>query len=330
MKKKPAFWLALATITICVVIILIICISSTFEDKEESTIAQEPVQDQSTEVEEEVSEVTVPILNTYIYEKVGLYSDLVITLYEDGTFTFSEGLISSHFGYGRWLQVDKELTLYDESMDEIHKISFTIGEDQCLYYHLDWIRTSTPFIFIELEEGAKFISAEMITEEQRADLDAQAKKMREDFIEACEEPKEVNSRYTQIQTWDFNAMGTKQILSVDGTQRLTNPQAPVKIWLSSEDGKILWEDQIGCTPESWNSYFIYRTEESDYLLQYYLNDADDKIDYSFSVIFVDNDGTKDVVLQSIATSMEERSVFNETVNPILQQSECIVNTLFGE
>lgn len=336
MKRKSAILFVILAILACISTITLIYVFNSNEMKktknreteQSSDTLEEGEQLNNTEPVTKV-DIEVPVATTYLCEKIGLYSDFTLILNEDSTFSYYEGVASSYIGYGKWILTNNELTLYDEFSrytPEIIKINFTLGEDHCLYYHHE---EPYPFVFTEIEEGTKFTPVEILTKVQRADLDAQAKKMDDEFTKACEEPVEVKPRYSEILTWDFNARGTKQILSVDGTQRFIDPTAPIKIWLSSEDGKVLWEDELGYTSEDWNSYYLYHTEESDYLIQYYLEEDPVEIKNTFCMFTIDSDGTMKIVLQCFETQDEYKRIFRSTANPLLRESESIVSTLFS-
>ena len=51
----------------------------------------------------------------YVYESGGLGGDFIITLFDDGTFSYSEGPRSSHIGIGTWTLDEGAVTLTEET-----------------------------------------------------------------------------------------------------------------------------------------------------------------------------------------------------------------------
>lgn len=98
--KKPKTTLLALLIVILTAVIAVGC---TFTGKEESkeTTPQITFRDGQT---------------VYVREKGGFGSDFTITLHEDGTFTYSEGTLSSYFGWGSWQLEDNLLTLTETKL----------------------------------------------------------------------------------------------------------------------------------------------------------------------------------------------------------------------
>ena len=90
---------------------------------------------------------------TYIRHNGGFGSDFIIRLNKDGTFTYSEGSLSSYFGYGTWTLENGIVTLKDEKFTNRFRVKN--GE-------LTWLEeNSTGFMygpFISLADGDRFIS----------------------------------------------------------------------------------------------------------------------------------------------------------------------------
>lgn len=53
---------------------------------------------------------------TYVYEKEGFGGDFYISFAADGTFRYSEGLLSSHIGMGKWHLEGDSLCLTEENV----------------------------------------------------------------------------------------------------------------------------------------------------------------------------------------------------------------------
>ena len=90
---------------------------------------------------------------TYVYEHEGIMGNFTINLYDDGTFTYYEGLASSYFGMGTWQQDGSVITLSDD--DQIgHPLTnkFKVSGDELIFMK----QGSSNFIYVELEEGERF------------------------------------------------------------------------------------------------------------------------------------------------------------------------------
>lgn len=94
---------------------------------------------------EEQAEGTV-----YQYEKEGFGSAFTITLYNDGTFAYYEGALSSYMGMGTWQQEGDLVTLHDEQHFQNH-FRFE-GED--LVFAAEG---STNFMYVDVAEGDRFV-----------------------------------------------------------------------------------------------------------------------------------------------------------------------------
>jgi hypothetical protein len=88
---------------------------------------------------------------TFIDEGKGLQGDdFTITFNEDNTFSYSEGIASSHTGLGTWSIEGNVITLYEN--DPEMKNSFEIKDDQLIWLE----KESDNFIYIKLTDGEVF------------------------------------------------------------------------------------------------------------------------------------------------------------------------------
>lgn len=85
---------------------------------------------------------------TYQYEKEGFGGDFVITLAEDGTFTYYEGGLSSYIGNGDWTLEGETLTLQERT----RHFTFRVGKDSLTFQKED----SGEFTYLKVEDGEKF------------------------------------------------------------------------------------------------------------------------------------------------------------------------------
>jgi len=87
----------------------------------------------------------------FVYEKEGFGGKFTISLQDDGTFSYYEGLLSSHLGWGTWTVEDDTLTLREDTFSRV--FHFRI-EDDSLYYIK---KSSSPFTYVQLEDNARFL-----------------------------------------------------------------------------------------------------------------------------------------------------------------------------
>ena len=74
-----------------------------------------------------------------------------ITINDDGTYTYSESLLSSYLGLGKWSVDDDVLTLTDNTGVEIINYFLIDGED--LVFKEE---NSTNFIYVKVKDGERF------------------------------------------------------------------------------------------------------------------------------------------------------------------------------
>lgn len=89
---------------------------------------------------------------TYIGEEEGFGGEFTITLNEDGTFTFYEGLLSSYQGTGTWTLENEVLTLKDTRSVQEAQYHFQVEEDALVFLAED----SDAFPYVEVHDGERF------------------------------------------------------------------------------------------------------------------------------------------------------------------------------
>lgn len=91
----------------------------------------------------------------YVYENDGFGGSFIISLEEDGTFTYYEGYYSSYAASGHWKSEGLKIILTDEHTPG--------GADICNTFYLngnelEFIEAeSTNFIYVHVTDGEKFI-----------------------------------------------------------------------------------------------------------------------------------------------------------------------------
>lgn len=94
---------------------------------------------------------------TYIYEKEGFGGgDFAITINEDGTFNYYEGMFSSYIGTGEWTIEDGLVTLSDEDyMDFGLENYFRFDGTDLIFLE----ENSTNFSYVEVADGERFVGS---------------------------------------------------------------------------------------------------------------------------------------------------------------------------
>lgn len=90
---------------------------------------------------------------TYVYEKEGFPDTFAITLYEDGTFTYYEGMFSSYIGNGTWEQDGGIITLTDDELSAMSLVNrFRIDGEDLVFVAAG----SSNFIYVKVKDGERF------------------------------------------------------------------------------------------------------------------------------------------------------------------------------
>ncbi len=90
---------------------------------------------------------------TYLYEKEGIMGNFALTLYEDETYLYSEGIASSYMGIGTWTQDGDTITLTDKkTADDVRINHFRIDGEDLVFLS----EGSSNFIYVKVENGERF------------------------------------------------------------------------------------------------------------------------------------------------------------------------------
>ena len=99
------------------------------------------------------AENTAPAGRSYIYEKDGCGGPFNITLFDGGSFSYYEGALSSHIGFGTWSVDGDILTLTeDERTGRGGDFRFLIQGEELHYL----AEGSQNFLYVRLADGAVF------------------------------------------------------------------------------------------------------------------------------------------------------------------------------
>ena len=90
---------------------------------------------------------------TYVYEGEGIMGSFTITLYDDGTFTYYEGMASSYIGVGSWEQDGNTITMTDDGHGGYGFVNhFRLDGDDLVFVDKD----SANFVYVKVKDGEKF------------------------------------------------------------------------------------------------------------------------------------------------------------------------------
>lgn len=132
--KKPAFWIIVVAVFACLALAVCFLTNPVSDEPDPSFLnTQEPYAGK-----------------TCLYEKEGFYGDFTITLYNDGTFTYYEGMASSYIGMGTWEQDGDIVTLSDDHFTITNH--FTMEGDDLVFIR----EGSSNFIYVRVQDGERF------------------------------------------------------------------------------------------------------------------------------------------------------------------------------
>ncbi|MBQ2782578.1 MAG: hypothetical protein IJE94_05270 [Oscillospiraceae bacterium] len=123
--KKPAFWVMVVAILACVVVA--VCFLTNPKD----TIGGK----------------------VYTYEKSGVLGNFTISLFEDGTFHYTEGMASSYLATGKWTEKGNILTLTDDENLGYKLVNRFRKDGDTLYFIAEG---SSNFLYVTVQDGERF------------------------------------------------------------------------------------------------------------------------------------------------------------------------------
>ena len=91
----------------------------------------------------------------YVYEGGGFFDDFVLTLMDDGTYTFYEGALSSYMGGGRWSASEEKIYLSETNGYDLYQTFISAGD--CLYFLSE---ESDNFPYVKVPDLGRFWRAE--------------------------------------------------------------------------------------------------------------------------------------------------------------------------
>ena len=292
-----------------------------------TAFADPDVNGEETAAEEIANPITQEELyGEYICEEPGFGGMFTLTLQEDGTFSYYEGGLSSYIGYGLWDYSENKLTLKDTGYGEEWDIFFTVT-DACLIYDKE---SSHGFIYVDLNDGTRFVPIEQINDEWLAQLDERILEQERDRAagvqsvqEAVNESRE--NALSHIYRRAFLGDGFLGSVCFDATENQADPSAPIRIWVEDGLGNVLWESTMGLAEEDQNSFYFYEAPGTiDYIIEY---NASTK--HHFDMFTLDSNGTKiDEVIYDVPETTD-LATFNTEVKQYFEYADLIIATVGG-
>ena len=133
--KKPAFWLIVAAVAVCIVIA--VCFLTN------------PKRVKSDDV-----------TGYYVCEQEGFGGSFYIDLKKDGTFEYYEGCLSSYIGTGKWEYDGSTVVLIDNTFEDERRTCFAFDDDSLVFIK----DRSDRFIYVDLADGTRFIKQNLTAE----------------------------------------------------------------------------------------------------------------------------------------------------------------------
>ena len=91
---------------------------------------------------------------TYTYEKEGIMGDFTITLFNDGTFSYYEGMASSYLGFGSWKREGDTIIMTDDGHGVMRLVNrFEFDKTDLIFVE----EGSSNFIYVKVQNGERFI-----------------------------------------------------------------------------------------------------------------------------------------------------------------------------
>ncbi len=95
------------------------------------------------------------VVGVYVYEKSGFGGVFTITIEDDGTFYYSEGLLSSYLGKGSWTLDGDILHLWDTGLQtETRNYYFQVDGSDLVFIS----ENSDNFTYLDVREGERFLT----------------------------------------------------------------------------------------------------------------------------------------------------------------------------
>ena len=276
--------------------------------------------------EETVSVSEADVIGTYFGEEPGFGGTFSVSIFEDGTFTYYEGALSSYFGTGKWTLDKNRLTLTDVGYGEAWDFVFTY-KDGNLIFEKD---LSHRFIYEELKDQAVFIPEEEWTEEELDALwERSMEKEKERATNAQKKwdlvQKNREETLSKVNKRPFLGDGFLGSLCFDASENSKDSSKPVRIWIEDSFENVLWESTMGLSEEEQSSFYYYEVADSiPYIIEY---NASTKYHFEMFTINLEGEKTFDLLIDVPETT--DIAGFNTEVKKYLKDAKLIIGTVEG-
>lgn len=346
--KKPSFWILLVSAIACILVFVCFFTSPKEETKEadkpsaesaDEVAGNENLWDAKTEetgnrypaddYEEELRIVSdrKEVYKEYICEQIGCGGIFTLQLYEDGSFHYYEGFLSSYFGDGKWLFQDKKLTLFDTGTGKTRKIVFDYEKGELRYNQQE--SDQYPFTYVVLEDGKRFIPMEKADEEFYQDLDeqlaVQEEERRQRVLEAGKD-----SSLNHLTVKEFRGKDMKVTLYIDTWEQHLDATKPIDVYIRNKSDKVLWQSQLGVWDTERKIFYLYSEGGMDYVVEYQPWESDGQIAYTFKMFTFDKEGEEFVKCEFLAGNEAEKEALLQNIETYLEKAEFLVSTMDGE
>ena len=305
--RKPAFWVLVVSVLACIVIS--VCFLTNPKDKADEPDVAEPEKIYTKD----------DVINDYICEQIGFGGMFTLTVSEDGTFYYYEGLLSSYFGTGKWQYENNKLTLLDEGTGKIRKAVFRYEDGDLLYCQQE--SDEYPFTYVELTDGTGFIPKDEADEAFYEELDRQQKEQAEELARRVREVAE-DEAFEEINSISLKKFVGKDVqgtLYVD-LEKAEDELIPNQIWIENRENTPLWKCDLKMPEVKGDSFYLCWEDGNHYVIRYNPQSV-------FEMFTVDESGNKIAKYSFTAEEMEDRETFDNNVKPYLKNAELLVGSL---
>lgn len=344
--KKPSFWIVMVSTIACIAVF--ICFFTTPKEnpaqpdseKEDTIVGSETISETTKEdtgeevqsADDYADELRIvsdrkEVLKEYICEQIGFGGIFTLLLYEDGTFSYYEGSLSSYFGDGDWLFEDGKLTLLDRGTGKIRKAVFDYKKGELTYNQQE--SDQYPFTYVILEDGKRFIPMEKADEKFHQDLEQQLTDQEEERRQRVLEASKDSplNHQTLKKFWGQDMEAT---LYIDTWEHHLDATKPIEIYIRNRSDKVLWQSQMGIAPTEQKSFYIYSEVGTDYVIEYHPLEMDGQIAYTFKMFTFGEEGEEFVKCEYAANSEAEKEEFLQNIELYLKRARFLVSTMGGE
>lgn len=143
---------------------------------------------------------------------------------------------------------------------------------------------------------------------------------------------------------DFTHDGKKEYLVIDVKDIQSDNQASAYLKVTDEDGKIIWQKELGLPVAGWNSYYLVWNQDGACILQYLPKVMQERGTYEYRLFYLEEDGnevevstdTLDFRLMPASDEVigvmipkDEMIKFADDVNGYLENARLLISTVNG-